>query len=91
MTMLSPQEHQFQLQDVNGELRRTRLGPDHSYLGSELWGMHSPTVALANKSRTDLQKLGLLPLQVIWWQQTLQFYNKLATSPRDSLFQCHSA
>ena len=30
--------------------------------------------------------LGLLPLQFIWWQQTLQFYNKLATSPRDSPF-----
>jgi len=33
-----------------------------------------------------LAELGLLPLQVFWWQQTLQFYNKLAASPRDSLF-----
>ena len=72
--------------------------------------MHSPSAALANKSRTSLQRiyathlrhicgvkfatpsamllaeLGLLLLQVFWWRQTLQFYNKLATSPRDSLF-----
>ncbi len=33
-----------------------------------------------------LTELGLLPLQVFWWQQTLEFYNKLAASPIDSLF-----
>ena len=91
------------------QLLQSILIPSIHY-GCELWGMHSPNAALANKSRTDLQRiytrrlrhicgvkfatpsamllaeLGLLPLQVFWWQQTLQFYNKLATSPRDSLF-----
>ena len=33
-----------------------------------------------------LTELGLLPLQVFWWQQTLEFYNKLAVSPINSLF-----
>ena len=69
--------------------------------------MHSPNAALANESRTGLQRmyarhlrhvcgadfatssamlfasLGLLPLQVFSWEQTLQFV-KLATSPRPS-------
>ncbi len=33
-----------------------------------------------------LTELGSLPLQIFWWQQTLEFYNKLAASPVDSLF-----
>ncbi len=33
-----------------------------------------------------LTELGLLPLQVFWWQQTLKLYSKLAASPVDSLF-----
>lgn len=91
------------------QLLQSTLTPSIHY-ECELWRVHSPTVALAKKSGTDLQRiyarhlwhicgvkfatpsamllaeLGLLPLQVFWWQQTLQFYNKLATSPRDSLF-----
>ncbi|DBA75844.1 TPA: hypothetical protein ACH3X1_010246 [Trebouxia sp. C0004] len=65
--------------------------------GCQVWGMHSPRVAAANRARLDLQRLydyylrticgllpstphrmlfaelGLLPLQLLWWQQTLRF------------------
>ena len=34
---------------------------------------------------TDLE-LGLLPLQVFWWRQTLQFWNSLAVLPVGSLY-----
>jgi len=47
---------------------------------------HICGVKFATPNAMLLAELGLLPLQVFWWQQTLQFYNKLATSPRDSLF-----
>jgi len=67
--------------------------------GCQVWGMHSPRVAAANRARLDLQRLydyylrticgllpstprrmllaelGLLPLQVLWWRQTLRFWN----------------
>ena len=33
-----------------------------------------------------LKELGLLPLQVYWWQQTLQFWNRIAALPAGSLF-----
>ena len=33
-----------------------------------------------------LTELALSPLKVFWWQQSLQFYNRLATSPADSFF-----
>ena len=33
-----------------------------------------------------LTELGLLPLQVIWWRQTLQFWNSLAVVPVGSLY-----
>ena len=33
-----------------------------------------------------LGELGLLPLQVVWWQQTLQFWNSLAALPVDSFY-----
>ncbi len=70
--------------------------------GCEVWGMHSPRVAIANGARSGLQhlydhylrticdlrpstprkmmlaELGLLPLQVFWWRQALQFWNSLA-------------
>ena len=73
--------------------------------GCQVWGMHSPSVAAANRARLDLQRLydyylttvcgllpstprrillaelGLLPLQVSWWQQTLRFWNNLAALP----------
>ena len=63
--------------------------------GCQVWGMHSPRVAVAIHARLDLQRLydyylrticgllpstpcrialaelGLLPWQVLWWQQTL--------------------
>ena len=29
----------------------------------------------------SLTELGLLPLQVVWWWQTLQFWNSLAALP----------
>ena len=31
-----------------------------------------------------MAELGLLPLQVFWWQQTLQFWDNLATLPAGS-------
>lgn len=33
-----------------------------------------------------LTELGLSPLKVFWWQQTLHFYNKLVACPTGSLF-----
>ena len=33
-----------------------------------------------------LEELGLSPLQVFWWQQTLGFWNTIAAGPVDSLF-----
>ena len=33
-----------------------------------------------------LTDLGLLPLQVFWWRQTLQFWNSLAVLPVVSLY-----
>ncbi len=33
-----------------------------------------------------LEELGLSPLQVFWWRQTLEFWNKVAASPVGSLF-----
>ena len=33
-----------------------------------------------------LTELGLLPLQVFWWRQTLQFWNSLAGLPVGSLY-----
>ena len=78
--------------------------------GCQVWGMHSPRVATANRARSDLQclydyylrticdllpstprkmllaELGLLPLQVFWWRQTLHFWNSLAALPVGSLY-----
>ena len=78
--------------------------------GCQVWGMHSPRVATANRARLDLQRLydyylrticgllpstprrmllaelGLLPLQVLWWRQTLRFWNGLAALPVGSFY-----
>ena len=74
--------------------------------GCQIWGMHSPRVAMANAARSRLQgpyrttcrlipstaskllltELGLLPLRVFWWRQTLHFWNSLATLPVGSLY-----
>ncbi len=78
--------------------------------GCQVWGMHSPRVAAANRARLDLQRLydyylrticgllpstprrmllvelGLLPLQVLWWRQTLRFWNGLAALPVGSFY-----
>ncbi len=78
--------------------------------GCQVWGMHNPRVAAANRARLDLQRLydyylrticgllpsaprrillaelGLLPLQVLWWQPTLQFWNSLAALPVGSFY-----
>ena len=96
---------------VNIKLRllQSILVPTMHY-GCELWGMHSPHSAAANKARSDLEQvyarflrhvcgvrfntpssmllteLGLSALKVFWWQQTLQFFNKLAAAPRGSFF-----
>ena len=40
---------------------------------------HTPSIVL-------LEELALLPLQVFWWQQTLEFWNTIAASPVGSLF-----
>ena len=78
--------------------------------GCQIWGMHSPCVAVANDARAALPclhdyylrticgllpstprrliltELGLLPSQVFWWHQTLQFWNSLAGFPVGSLY-----
>ena len=40
---------------------------------------HTPSIML-------LEELALSPLQVFWWQQTLEFWNTIAASPVGSLF-----
>ena len=39
-----------------------------------MWVRHAPSAVL-------LEELALLPLQVLWWQQTLEFWNTIAASP----------
>ena len=41
---------------------------------------------LLGPGRPLLTELGLLPLQVFWWRQTLQFWNSLAVLPVGSLY-----
>ena len=41
---------------------------------------------LSTPRRLLLTELGLLPLQVFWWRQTLQFWNSLAVLPVGSLY-----
>ena len=91
------------------QLLQSILVPTIHY-GCELWGMHSPQSAAANRARSDLEQtyarflrhvcgvrfntpssmllteLGLTALKVFWWQQTLQFYNRLAATPHGSFF-----
>ena len=40
---------------------------------------HAPSAVL-------LEELALSPMQVFWWQQTLEFWNTIAASPVGSLF-----
>ena len=46
------------------------------------------TIAIAPSTprKLLLTELGLLPLQVFWWRQTLQFWNGLASLPIGSLY-----
>ena len=69
----------------------------------QIWGVHSPRVAAAHDARAAPQdnlpactihssqaftdRVGLLPLQVFWWRQTLQLWNCLAGLPVGSLYQ----
>ncbi|DBA74355.1 TPA: hypothetical protein ACH3X1_011128 [Trebouxia sp. C0004] len=46
---------------------------------------HICGVKYATPNAMLLEELGLLPLQVFWWQQTLEFWNKIAASPVGSL------
>lgn len=90
--------------ELHLHLSRAILVPALQY-GCQVWGMHSPRVAVANDARSQLQhlydhylrticrlapstpsqllltKLGLLPLQVFWWRQTLHFWNSFGYSP----------
>ncbi len=43
-------------------------------------------VKYATPSAMLLEELGLSPLQVFWWQQTMEFWNRIAASPAHSLF-----
>lgn len=91
------------------QLLQSILVPSIHY-GCELWGLHSPGVALANKARIGLERmyaqflrcicavrshtpgaillteLGPSSLKVFWWKHTLEFFNKLAAIPAESLF-----
>lgn len=112
-TMVQRQHLQLQCGNtVNLKLHllQSILFPTKHY-GCELWGMHSPHSAIANRARSDLEQiyarflrcicgvhfntptslllteLGLSALQVFWWQQTLQFVNKLAAASQGSFFR----
>jgi len=50
------------------------------YLG-QITGVRKST-----PSRLLLIELGLRPLQLFWWRQTLRFWNQLATSPVGSMY-----
>ena len=43
-------------------------------------------LAPSTPRRLVLTELGVLPLQVVWWRQTLQFWNSLAALPTGSLY-----
>ncbi|DBA96093.1 TPA: hypothetical protein ACH3X1_001588 [Trebouxia sp. C0004] len=47
---------------------------------------HICGVKYATPSAMLLEELGLSPLPVFWWQQTLEFWNKIAASHVGSLF-----
>ena len=54
-----------------------------------LYDYYLRTVCLLSPStrrKLLLTELGLLPLQVFWWRQTLQFWNSLAVLPAGSLY-----
>ena len=57
------------------------------YRASNLERIHSKYlrhicgVKYATPSAMLLEELSLSPLQVFWWQRTLEFFNKLAASP----------
>lgn len=96
---------------VNLQLRlwQAVLVPVLQY-GCQVWGMHSPRVAAANRAHLDLQRLydyylrticdllpstprkmllaelGFVASQVLWWRQTLKFWNSLAALPVGSFY-----
>ena len=54
---------------------------------SETTVYHAKYLSLPSTPRKMLLAgLGLLPLQVFWWRQTLQFWNSLAALPAGSFY-----
>ena len=61
-----------------GETKAARVAYDR-FLRRICGVRHTPNAVL-------LEELALSPLQVFWWQQTLEFWNTIAASPVGSLF-----
>ncbi len=66
-----------------GEAQKARAALQSIY---DRYLRHICGVKYATPSAMLLEELGLAPLQVFWWRRTLEFWNKIATSPVGSLF-----
>jgi len=66
-----------------GEAQKARVALQSIY---NRYLRHICEVKYATPSAMLLEELGLSPLQVFWWRQTLEFWNKIASSPVGSLF-----
>ena len=67
----------------HGEAQKARAALQSIY---DRYLGHICGVKYATPSAMLLEELGLAPLQVFWWRRTLEFWNKIATSPVGSLF-----
>jgi len=66
-----------------GEVQKARVALQSIY---DRYLEHICGVKYATPSAMLLEELGLSPLQVFWWRQTLEFWNKIAASPVGSIF-----
>ena len=66
-----------------GEAQKARVALQSIY---DRYLRHICGVKFATPSAMLLEELGLSPLQVFWWRQTLEFWNQIASSPVGSLF-----
>ena len=66
-----------------GEAQKARAALQSIY---DRYLRHICGVKYATPSAMLLEESGLAPLQVFWWRRTLEFWNKIATSPVGSLF-----
>ena len=66
-----------------GEAQKARAALQSIY---DRYLKHICGVKYATPSAMLLEELGLAPLQVFWWQRTLEFWNKIVAGSVESLF-----